>query len=166
MKYRRRVFHAVGTILLFVVCVMGEVRSVSAYATAMRIPGVATFCGVEQPSCIEKSLYASGNSLVAKERAKKVLDRGIASWYGEKFHGRPTANGESFDKDALTVAHRTISLGTLVRVVNVWTGVSVVVRVNDRGPFVEGRVVDLSEAAARKLGLIKSGTGMVEITAL
>lgn len=159
-------FHAIGTVLLFAACVFGGVQSVNAYNSLSRIPGSATFCGVEQPSCIEKTLGVSGKSAVANNRTKKVLDRGIASWYGEKFHGKPTKSGELFDKNALTVAHRTIPIGTWVRVERVGTGKSVEVKVNDRGPFIEGRVVDLSEAAARNLDLIKSGTGVVVITAL
>jgi rare lipoprotein A len=96
---------------------------------------------------------------------KKVLDRGLASWYGEKFHGKLTASGELFDKNALTVAHRTIPLGTMVRIENLKNGAVVQARVTDRGPYVEGRVVDLSEAIASRLDLIKSGVGEVVITA-
>ena len=78
---------------------------------------------------------------------------GMASWYGPGFHGRRTASGERFNTGALTAAHRTLPFGTHVRVVNVETGRSIVVRINDRGPFVRGRVIDLSQAAARAIGV-------------
>lgn len=78
---------------------------------------------------------------------------GLASWYGPGFQGRRTASGERFDTGAFTAAHRTLPFGTRVRVVNVNTGRSVVVRINDRGPFVRGRVIDLSKAAARAIGM-------------
>ena len=88
----------------------------------------------------------------------------IASWYGGKFHGRATASGERFDKNAMTAAHKTLPFGTKLRVS--YNGKSVTVRVNDRGPFVRGRDLDLSEAAARKIGLIKAGHGRVCIGAI
>ena len=78
---------------------------------------------------------------------------GIASWYGPGFHGRRTASGERFNTNALTAAHRTLPFGAKVRVVNQRTGRSVVVRINDRGPYAHGRVIDLSRAAAQTIGL-------------
>ena len=84
-----------------------------------------------------------------------------ASWYGPGFHGRRTANGETFNTHALTAAHRTLPFGTRVKVTNVGNGRSVVVRINDRGPFVHGRVIDLSQAAARVIGM--SGTARITI---
>jgi rare lipoprotein A len=77
----------------------------------------------------------------------------MASWYGPGFHGRKTASGERFNTGALTAAHKTFPFGTRIRVVNVHTGRSVVVRINDRGPFIRGRVIDLSKAAARAIGM-------------
>lgn len=88
---------------------------------------------------------------------------GIASWYGPGFAGRLTANGEIFDPNELTAAHRTLPFGTRVRVVNLANGQSVVVRINDRGPFKPGRIIDLSRAAAERIGLVRSGTGQVRI---
>ena len=82
-----------------------------------------------------------------------IAQEGIASWYGPGFHGRPTASGERFNTNALTAAHRTLPLGSRVLVTNRQTGRSVVVRINDRGPFVAGRVIDLSRAAARAIGI-------------
>ena len=93
-------------------------------------------------------------------------ERGVASWYGEKFHGRPTSSQEPYDMHAMTAAHKTLPLPTYVEVRNLANGRSVVVRVNDRGPFVDNRIIDLSYAAARKLDMIRDGTGLVEVTAL
>lgn len=90
---------------------------------------------------------------------------GMASWYGEPFHGRPTASGEVFDMDALTAAHPDLPLRSLARVTRLDTGASVVVRINDRGPFVHGRIVDLSRAAAQMLGLIEDGVAEVRVEA-
>ncbi|MEE4288289.1 MAG: septal ring lytic transglycosylase RlpA family protein [Erythrobacter sp.] len=91
------------------------------------------------------------------------LGAGIASFYGRKFHGRPTASGERFDMHGFTAAHRTLPFGTMVRVTNPANGRSVTVRVNDRGPFVRGRMIDLSRAAASELGMIARGHARVEV---
>lgn len=91
---------------------------------------------------------------------------GAASWYGGKFHGRLTANGERFDKFALTAAHRTLPFGTRVRVTNTRNGRSVIVRINDRGPFHGNRVIDLSRGAAEAVGMLQSGTAKVKIEVL
>lgn len=82
-----------------------------------------------------------------------LREEGLASWYGRKFHGRRTANGEVYDMHAMTAAHRTLPLPSFARVTNPANGRSVVVRINDRGPFIKGRIVDLSYAAAQKLGV-------------
>jgi rare lipoprotein A len=93
-------------------------------------------------------------------------ERGVASWYGKKFHGRQTSNGERYDMYRMTAAHKTLPLPTNVRVTNLRNGRSVIVRVNDRGPFVKNRLIDLSYAAARELDMITTGTAPVEIVAL
>jgi rare lipoprotein A len=90
-------------------------------------------------------------------------ETGIASWYGADFHGRRTSNGEVYDKELLTCAHRTLPFGSYVLVRNLDNGSSVVVRVNDRGPFAKDRVIDLSEAAARIIGMIPTGTARVSL---
>jgi rare lipoprotein A len=92
-----------------------------------------------------------------------LKERGMASWYGEDFHGWVTANGEVYDMEAMTAAHRTLPLGTEVRVTNAENGKQVQVRVNDRGPYLYGRVIDLSLAAARELGMVESGIAAVQI---
>lgn len=88
---------------------------------------------------------------------------GIASYYAEPYHGRATANGEIFDTNELTAAHRTLTFNTLVRVINKANGHEVDVRINDRGPFIDGRVIDLSREAARRIDMIRSGTAPVEL---
>ncbi|SDG49341.1 septal ring lytic transglycosylase RlpA family protein [Pelagibacterium luteolum] len=88
---------------------------------------------------------------------------GTASWYGGKFHGRKTANGETYNMHAMTAAHRYLPFGTEVVVTNQNTGEAVVVRINDRGPFTGGRIIDLSQAAASEIGMINSGTARVTV---
>jgi rare lipoprotein A len=96
--------------------------------------------------------FVSSQALADEESAQKI-QRGHASWYGPGFHGRRTANGEVFNTNALTAAHRTLPFGTRVRVVNEKTGRSVIVRINDRGPFIKGRVIDLARSAAQQIGM-------------
>lgn len=93
-------------------------------------------------------------------------EQGIASWYGEEFHGRRTSNGEIYDMYAMTAAHKTLPLGTYVRVNNLSNNRTIDVRINDRGPFVRGRIIDLSYTAAKELGIIAPGTAPVKIIAL
>ncbi|HUB86115.1 MAG TPA: septal ring lytic transglycosylase RlpA family protein [Rhizomicrobium sp.] len=93
-------------------------------------------------------------------------ETGIASWYGPTFYGHRTANGEMYDGKAMTAAHRTLPMPVNVRVTNLDNGRSVVVRVNDRGPYAKGRIIDLSEAAARELDVIRTGTARVRVTYL
>lgn len=92
-----------------------------------------------------------------------IKDRGVASWYGEQFHGKQAANGELFDMEALTAAHRTMPLGSMVRVVNLANGKHLHVRVTDRGPYVNGRILDLSHAAAARLGMEQGGLAIVQV---
>ena len=95
-------------------------------------------------------------------QAAREMERGHASWYGGQFHGRRTASGENFNKYALTAAHKTLPFGTIVRVRSLKHGREVDVRINDRGPFAKGRVIDLSQAAAEALGL--TATGVAEVS--
>jgi len=96
---------------------------------------------------------------------KNFTQKGIASWYGPKFHGKLTSNKERYDMYQLTAAHKTLPFNTKVRVTNLENGLSVLVRINDRGPFVGDRIIDLSLAAAKKLNMLKSGTTSVELRA-
>jgi rare lipoprotein A len=114
-------------------------------------------------------LFISGSTIFLSPAAyaepdtssSKVIQSGRASWYGPGFHGRRTASGETFNTNDLTAAHRTLPFGTKVRVVNKKTGKSVVVRINDRGPYAHGRVIDLSKASAQAIGI--SGVGSVDV---
>lgn len=98
-----------------------------------------------------------------EQMPRSFLGEGLASFYGPGLHGRPTASGERFDQNALTAAHRKERFGSCVRVVNMENGRSVEVRVNDRGPFVEGRIIDVSKAAAQKLGMLDKGVVRVRL---
>lgn len=98
--------------------------------------------------------------------AEGYQERGMASWYGKKFHGRRTSMREPYDMYTMSAAHKTLPLPTYARVTNLENGRSVIVRINDRGPFVDGRIIDLSYAAAARLGVIGSGTGRVEVEAI
>lgn len=88
---------------------------------------------------------------------------GLASWYGGKFHGRLTSSGEVFDTNDMTAAHKTLPFGTMVKVTNLDNGKTAIVKINDRGPFIEGRVIDLSRAAAVELGMVDSGVARVSL---
>ena len=107
-----------------------------------------------------------GRDYVPATSLRPYKERGIASWYGRKFHGQKTSNGETYDMYAMTAAHPTLPLPSYVRVTNVATGKSVVVRVNDRGPFLHGRIIDLSYAAAHRIGTAAKGSGEVEVEAI
>jgi rare lipoprotein A len=126
-----------------------------------------------------KTYYGSGDTVAAKPYVIKGVtyyplssvssdyeETGIASWYGKDFHNRSTASGEKFDMYGFTAAHRTLPMPTYISVVNLDNNKSVVVKVNDRGPFSKGRILDLSYAAAEKLDMLDSGTAKVRITVL
>lgn len=119
-----------------------------------------------------RSITADGGQMtpyileIGDPRGPRAVFQGVASWYGDYFHGRLTANGEVFDQHKLTAAHPTLPLPSLARVTRIDTGQSVLVRVNDRGPFVEGRVIDLSFAAAEALDFVDQGIAAVRIEAL
>ena len=107
-----------------------------------------------------------GKDYVPATALRPYKERGIASWYGKKFHGQKTSNGETYDMFAMTAAHPTLPLPSYARVTNVGTGRSVVVRVNDRGPFLHGRIIDLSYAAADRIGVAAKGSGEVVVEAI
>lgn len=137
-------------------------------------PGVASS---DDPVPYDQPASSSGNMAQYEQsgRTYRVLDtsygydeRGLASWYGEQFHGRSTSSGETFDMNALTGAHRTLPIPTHVRVTNLNNGRSVIVRVNDRGPFrdPDSRIIDVSYAAAVRLDMIRDGTASVRVQAV
>ena len=107
-----------------------------------------------------------GKRYTVMPSSKDYRERGVASWYGKKFHGNLTSNREVYDMYGMTAAHKTLPLPTYVRVRNLRNDRTIVVRVNDRGPFVHNRIIDLSYAAAVKLDMIADGTSMVEVTAI
>lgn len=109
---------------------------------------------------------AAVQPVLETEEASVGLGNGVASYYADKFNGRRTASGETFSNSGMTAAHRSLPFGTRLRLTNPSTGASVVVRVNDRGPFHGGRTLDVSKAAARELGLVARGSGTVEIVRL
>jgi rare lipoprotein A len=107
-----------------------------------------------------------GRRYVVLATADGYLERGVASWYGPTFHGESTSNGEKYDMYGMTAAHKTLPLPTYARVTNLKNGRSIVVRINDRGPFVANRLIDLSYTAAAKLDMLKEGTTLVEVKSL
>lgn len=118
-------------------------------------------------------LQACGIARVGTDRSTgrtsdsgRILQSGVASWYGPNFHGKATANGETFNMNDLTAAHRTLPFNTIVQVQNMDNGRSVTVRVNDRGPYVDDRIIDLSRRAARKIDMENSGTANIQIILL
>jgi rare lipoprotein A len=112
------------------------------------------------------SYVVFGKRYYVLDSSQGFVQRGIASWYGTKFHGRPTSSGEVYNMHAMTAAHKTLPIPVYVHVKNLDNGRSAVVRVNDRGPFIDGRIIDLSFAAAKKLGVDGPGTANVEISVL
>jgi len=99
-------------------------------------------------------------------KADGFVEMGVASWYGPGFHGKKTSNGETYNMHGMTAAHKTLPMNVFVRVVNLDNSTQTIVRVNDRGPFVAGRVIDLSQAAAKEINVVGKGTARVRIEAL
>ena len=130
--------------------------SFTALAAAEIPAAVAPAPGAVDITAIEPPLEDAGES----------LGTGVASYYGKRFAGRPTASGEIFNPGQMTAAHRTLPFGSMVRVTNMSTGDSVIVRINDRGPFSRGRVIVVSHAAAREIGMQRSGTARVKLALL
>ncbi|MBW1801352.1 MAG: septal ring lytic transglycosylase RlpA family protein [Deltaproteobacteria bacterium] len=115
---------------------------------------------------IPKPYEVNGQLYYPLPDAEGFVQYGKASWYGDDFHGRPTSNGETYDMQKMTAAHKTIPFGTYVKVLNLFNNREIVVRVNDRGPFVKGRIIDLSYAAARDIGMIGPGVVEAKVVAL
>ncbi len=133
---------------------MALAAALSGQACVWSVP-LATTPSADPPLYADPSLYAVG-----------WTETGIASWYGEPFHGRNTAAGDTYDMNAMSAAHRTIPFGTRIRVNNLDNGRSIELDVNDRGPFVPGRILDLSRGAASDLDMIGPGTARVRITVI
>ena len=138
-------------------------------STAIDVSGIPDAVPKDEPLSRggnNPSYEVLGKRYYVLDSATDFRERGIASWYGNKFHGNKTSNGEIYDMYTMTAAHKRLPLPSYVRVTNLNNNRSVVVRVNDRGPFHQGRIIDLSYVAAHKLGIDKVGTAPVEIVAL
>jgi len=129
-------------------------------ATVKRVPPSGRVPATQRPYRIDDKTYYPLPS------AEGFEQNGIASWYGNPFHGRKTSNGETYNMHEMTAAHKTLPMNTRLLVKNLENGKETVVRINDRGPFVRGRIIDLSHEAANRLGVVAKGTAPVQITAL
>lgn len=161
----------VGGVFLLLAGCAGSVREQDGFPTA--VPENLQTIPDAQPMAEPKSRYGNppsyeiaGGRYFVLNSATGYRERGDASWYGTKFHGRRTSSGEPYDMFGMTAAHKTLPLPTYVRVTRLDNGKNVVVRVNDRGPFHAGRIIDLSYAAAAKLELLGQGSARVEVEAL
>lgn len=130
-------------LILFIASCSGSGRTRKPYSRGKRV----------RSSSLDRGSFQHG----------RFLQKGIASYYGDGFHGKKTANGEIFNKNDLTAAHRTLPFNTKVKVTNLSNGKSVTVRINDRGPYAKGRIIDLSEEAGRRIGLDVTGTAKVKL---
>lgn len=153
--------------LILAACSTPKTRSPGTTGNARSVPADAV------PRKEPRSRYGNGPVYEVFGETYRVMDssygykaRGVASWYGKKFHGRKTSNQEVYDMYAMTAAHKTLPLPTYVRVRNLRNNRSIIVRVNDRGPFVDNRLIDLSYSAALRLDMVRDGTSLVEVTAI
>jgi rare lipoprotein A len=137
-------------------------RALDADAIAEVVPRVEPLSRYGNPATYE----VFGQRYQVMSSSAGYVERGIASWYGSKFHGRRTSSGEPFDMYAVSAAHTTLPLPTYAEVTNLANGRAIIVKINDRGPFKHNRLIDLSYAAAVKLGIAQQGTGMVEVRAI
>jgi rare lipoprotein A len=151
-------------------CGSNEVRDSAPRSGSMRIPDLPDD---PVPRPLPRSKYGNGpvyevfgKNYTVMPTSSGYRERGVASWYGTKFHGNLTSSREPYDMYEMTAAHKTLPLPTYVRVRNLSNGRSIIVKVNDRGPFVHNRIIDLSYAAAMKLDMVTSGTGLVEVEAI
>ncbi len=169
MRRSRAAIGVIALATLSLAACSGQVRD-SAPSGSASIPDLP---GDAVPRPEPRSRYGNGPVYEVFDKTYRVMDsgsgykeRGVASWYGKKFHGRLTSNREPYDMYAMTAAHKTLPLPTYVRVRNLRNNRSIIVRVNDRGPFVHNRIIDLSYAAALKLDMVRDGTSLVEVTAI
>lgn len=146
--------------------------SPSRFCLALALAGLLLAGGCGQPSWRSGGVPGSkpytvrGKTYYPLKSAHGFVEVGTASWYGPGFHGKTTSSGERFNQYAMTAAHKILPLGTKVRVTNLGNGKSVIVRINDRGPFADDRVIDLSRAAGTRIGIVANGTGRVRIQSI
>lgn len=146
--------------------VSAAVCCVSASLAACAAPEPQDVSAAPQAAAQARTPTPVFHAIAPEQSAPRRVEEGLASWYGPGFHGNATANGEVFDQEALTAAHPSLPLPSLARVTRLDTGRSVLVRVNDRGPYVDGRIIDLSRAAAAELGFLHDGVAAVRVEAL
>jgi len=156
-------FNAIKIALIVALLVIPVTACAKTHQTPQRLNVVSTDKPIKPVPCLSCSV-CHDKSKCQVARTGRRIGIGHASWYGGRFHGRKTASGERFNKHAMTAAHKTLPMGTKVKVTNLKTQDSVVVTINDRGPFVRGRIIDLSQAAAQAIGI--NGVGSVELTRL
>ncbi|SDU45501.1 septal ring lytic transglycosylase RlpA family protein [Desulfobacula phenolica] len=152
-------------LILFLFVISGCSTHLDTTYDPVHIPSSKSTIPKKNPAT-QKPYKINGVKYTPLASATGFVQTGLASWYGKKFHGRKTANGEIYDMYAMTAAHKTLPLGTWVSVHNLENNKKIVVRINDRGPFVYGRIIDLSYTGAKKLGVLGPGTAKVKVTAL
>ena len=145
--------HRIPVCSILVLTLVALIMSTSVLASGKKPP-------TQKPYVINNKRYYPIPS------SKGYNEKGLASWYGQAFHGRNTSNGETYDMYAMTAAHKTLPMNTMLLVRNLENGKKTVVRINDRGPFVRGRIIDLSYKAAKKIDVVANGTSKVQIVAL
>lgn len=154
-------------VIVLLVCGLGGCAAAPKYRTGSdRRPPSGSSTQPNTPDRLPRYSTSSGRVPDGPERWGDHYLRGLASWYGQDFHGRKTASGEVYDMYKLTAAHRTLPLGTRARIWNVENGRSCIVKINDRGPFIEGRILDLSYAAALELLMAEKGIARIQIEIL
>lgn len=161
--YTKRYYLVLLLMLLISACSVKDGAPKMTYEQWDQIPDALPEPVVPSPYGNPDSYSINGITYHVMDSAEGFSESGIASWYGTKFHGRRTSSGETYDMHAMTAAHKTLPIPVYVEVVNLENDRRIIVRVNDRGPFHEGRVIDLSYAAASKLGVSEKGTAKVKI---
>ena len=175
MKSLFPMFHRLTASVLFVLLISGCSSSRYSLSQDSAPTGEIDLRRIQNviPRAEPRSKYGNSPSYVVRGKryyvmqdSRNFVERGVASWYGKKFHGHRTSSGETYDMYKMSAAHKNLPLPTYVEVRHLHNGKSIIVRVNDRGPFHDNRIIDLSYAAAKKLGITTRGTGVVEIRAI
>jgi rare lipoprotein A len=143
-----------------------KIRALLSLFICILLAGCASMSQHNIPANTKTSYVQNGKKYKVMTTSRNYAEQGTASWYGRRFHKKRTSSGERYNMYKYTAAHKTLPLSTYVRVTNLYNGRQVVVKVNDRGPFVSNRLIDLSYAAAKKIGIIGLGTAPVEVKAI
>ena len=174
VRFSKTNFYSFIVLLSLIIFVTGcskktisvEVMRQDKPATAQKTDSDSNYSPTASTTGVGKPYYIDGIQYIPENQPQNYTQKGIASWYGKKFHGRKTASGEIYNMYSMTAAHKTLPLQTWVRVHNLQNNKEIVVRINDRGPFVKGRVIDLSFTGAKKLGIAELGTAPVKLVVL